>query len=232
MIKNKTSKVDIFEQKEGEEEKKLPRTSSEGMDNYILNNYICLSKEDIDNFFIIQRDKFKSFVSLSDQKKKEILSRFTGISNFGFVEEKLEEEIKSWRQDKEDKEKEISKIEGQKESFEEMLAEIPNQKDFKKGKQERIDKVNVEIEKKVEDNEAKKQDNLKLNKEILKLEEDLVLWQKRKEKFINYLETHSFEEQFSNLRKEKVKINNEIKEIEEAVDGAKDFKKDKKKIKR
>ena len=75
------------------------------MDNYILNHYIGLSKEDIDNFFIIQRDKFKSFISLSDQKKKEILSRFTGISDFSFVEEKLNEEINTWRQEQENKRK-------------------------------------------------------------------------------------------------------------------------------
>lgn len=226
--KNKTSRIEIFEQKEGEEEKKVPKTSSEGMDSYILNNYIGLSKEDIDNFFIIQRDKFKSFLSLSDQKKKEILSRFTGISNFEFVEKELNEEIKSWCQDKENKEKEISKIEGQKDSFEEILADSPDLNIFEKRKQERVDKIEVEMKDKTEEIKRRKQSNLFLKEEIIVLKENLLFWENRQQRFINYTNTHSFEKQFSNLRKEKGEINEEIKEIEEAIEGAKDLKKDKK----
>lgn len=229
---NKTSKVEIFEKKEGElEETQVPRTSSEGMDNYILNYYIGLSKEDIDNFFIIQRDKFKSFISLPDQKKKDILSRFTGISNFGFVEEELEEEIKSWRQDKESKEKEISKFEGQKESYQEMINEMPNQKDFEKEKQNRIEKVKIEISRKKEDNKKKEKENLQFDKEIIKLEEDLIFWQKRQKRYSDYIKNHPFEEQFTKLRKEKGDINKDIKEINEAISVAEDLKKGKKKSK-
>ena len=229
---NKTSKVEIFERKEGgQEEIQIPRTSSEGMDNYILNHYIGLSKEDIDNFFIIQRDKFKSFISLPDQKKKDILSRFTGISNFGFVEEELEEEIKSWRQDKENKEKEISKFEGQKESYQEMINEMPNQKDFEKEKQDRIEKVKIEISRKKEDNKKKEKENLQFDKEIIKLEEDLIFWQKRQKRYSDYIKNHPFEEQFTKLRKEKEDINKDIKEINEAINVAEDLKKGKKKSK-
>lgn len=229
---NKTSKVEIFERKEGgQEEIQIPRTSSEGMDNYILNHYIGLSKEDIDNFFIIQRDKFKSFISLPDQKKKDILSRFTGISNFGFVEEELEEEIKSWRQDKENKEKEISKFEGQKESYQEMINEMPNQKDFEKEKQDRIEKVKIEISRKKEDNKKKEKENLQFDKEIIKLKEDLIFWQKRQKRYSDYIKNHPFEEQFTKLRKEKGDINKDIKEINEAISVAEDLKKGKKKSK-
>lgn len=229
---NKTSKVEIFERKEEEQEEiQIPRTSSEGMDNYILNHYIGLSKEDIDNFFIIQKDKFKSFISLSDQKKKDILSRFTGISNFGFIEEELEEEIKSWRQDKENKEKEISKFEGQKESYQEMIDEIPNQKEFEREKQDRIEKIKVEIIKKEEDNKKRKKEIIQFNKEIIKLEEDSIFWKKRQKRYLNYIKNYSFEEQFIKLRKERGDINKEIKEIEEAINGAEDLKKGKKKSK-
>lgn len=229
---NKTSKIEIFEKKEGElKEIQVPRTSSEGMDNYILNYYIGLSKEDIDNFFIIQKDKFRSFVSLSDQKKKDILSRFTGISNFGFVEEKLEEEIKSWRQDKENKEKEISKFEGQKESYQEMINEMLNQKDFEKEKQDRIEKINIKISRKKEDNKKKEIENLQFDKKIIKLEEDLIIWQKRQKRYSNYIENYSFEEQFIKLRKEKGDINKDIKEINEAISVAEDLKKGKRKSK-
>lgn len=229
---NKTSKVEIFERKEGEQEEiQIPRTSSEGMDNYILNHYIGLSKEDIDNFFIIQRDKFKSFISLSDQKKKDILSRFTGISNFGFIEEELEEEIKSWRQDKENKEKEISKFEGQKESYQEMIDEIPNQKEFEREKQDRIEKIKVEIIKKEEDNRKREKEIIQFNKEIIKLEEDLIFWKKRQKRYLDYIKNYSFKEQFIKLRKERGDINKEIKEIEEAINGAEDLKKGKKKSK-
>lgn len=229
---NKTSKIEIFEKKEGEQEEiQIPRTSSEGMDNYILNYYIGLSKEDIDNFFIIQRDKFKSFISLPDQKKKDILSRFTGISNFEFIEEKLEEEIKSWRQDKENKEKEISKFEGQKESYQEMINEVPNQKDFEKEKQDRIEKIKIEILKKEEDNRKRKNENIQFNKKIIKLKEDLIFWQKRQKRYLDYIKGHSFDEQFTKFRKERGDINRDIKEIEEAISGAEDLKKGKKKSK-
>lgn len=230
--KNKTSKVEIFERKEGEQEEiQIPRTSSEGMDNYILNHYIGLSKEDIDNFFIIQRDKFKSFISLPDQKKKDILSRFTGISNFEFVEEELEKEIKSWRQDKENKEKEISKSEGQRESYQEMINEMPNQKDFEKEKQDRIEKVKIEISRKKEDNKKKEKENLQFDKEIIKLEEDLIFWQNRQKRYSDYIKNHPFEEQFTKFRKEKGDINKDIKEINEAISVAEDLKKGKKKSK-
>ena len=229
---NKTSKIEIFEKKEGKQEEiQIPKTSSEGMDNYILNYYIGLSKEDIDNFFIIQRDKFKSFISLPDQKKKDILSRFTGISNFGFVEEELEEEIKSWRQDKENKEKEISKFEGQKESYQEMINEMPNQKDFEKEKQDRIEKVKIEISRKKEDNKKKEKENFQFDKEIIKLEGDLIFWQKRQKRYSDYIKNHPFEEQFIKLRKEKGDINKDIKEINEAISIAEDLKKGKKKSK-
>ena len=229
---NKTSKIEIFERKEGEQEEiQIPKTSSEGMDNYILNYYIGLSKEDIDNFFIIQKDKFKSFISLSDQKKKDILSRFTGVSNFEFIEKELEEEIKSWRQDKENKEKEISKFEGQKESYQEMINGIPNQKDFEKEKQDRIEKIKIKILRKKEDNKKKETENFQFDKKIIKLKEDLIFWQKRQKRYLDYIEGHSFDEQFIKFRKEKKDINKDIEEIEEAIKNAEDLKKDKKKSK-
>ena len=227
--KNRTSKIEIFEQKEGEEEKKLPKTNIEEMDNYILDYYIGLSREDIDNFFIIQKDRFRSFVSLSDQKKKEILSRFTGISNFGFVEEELEEEIKSWRQEQDNNALTISKFEGQKDSYQKILNETPNQIDFEKEKQERINKIYLEIERKNKENDKKEEEIIQFSKEIIKLKNDLLFWQKRQEKFNDFIKIYSFEKEFIDLRKKREKINKEIKEIEDAIDVARDLKKDKKK---
>lgn len=218
--KNKISKIEIFEQKEGEEEKLLPKTSSEGMDNYILNYYIGLSKEDIDNFFIIQRDKFKSFISLSDQKKKEILSRFTGISNFGFIEDKLNEEIKQLLQNKEDKLKEIAKIEGQKESYEEIIDNIPNKENFEKEKQNKIIKIESDINTKYVESKNKEKEILQLNKELNNLNEDFIFWDKRQQRYKEYISVNSLESQFLKLKKNKKDINEEIKEIEEAIEIA------------
>lgn len=226
---NKTSKVEIFEQKEGEETQ-VPRTSSEGMDNYILKHYIGLSKEDIDNFFIIQRDKFKSFISISDQKKKDILSRFTGISDL-FVEKDLEEEIKSWRQEKETKEKELAKFEGQKESYQNIIDESPTKDTFEKEKENKIAKIKFDIKSKEKDNSDKKEKITNFDKEINILNSKLLFWQKRQERYIKYLNEHSFDNEFAEFRKERIKLNEGINEIKEAIEGAEGLKGDKKKLK-
>ena len=61
------------------------------------------------------------------------------------------------------------------------------------------------------------------------MEEDLIFWQKRQKRYLDYIKNHPFEEQFTKLRKEKGDINKDIKEINEAISVAEDLKKGKKK---
>ena len=68
---------------------KLMEIREEYGDTFLLEKYIGLSKDDLINFFLIQKDRYTPFLLLSDTKKKEILSKFTGIKKYSFIEEKI-----------------------------------------------------------------------------------------------------------------------------------------------
>lgn len=223
--KNKTSKLEIFETREGEEEQEVKRSMSDSMDNYILNHYIGLSKEDIDNFFIIQKDKFKSFLLLPDQKKKEILSRFTGIVNFEYIEESLNKEIDNWHQDLIVKDKEILKKDGQIESYNSILNEMPSKEEFEKAKKERIENLGSKIKGKEKDIEKYTINLEKSNKESQKSFNILSIWRQRLNKFEIYEENNPYKKQIAELNNKKKSIQKELDEIEDAIVGAKDTKK-------
>ena len=227
--KNKTSKLSIYEQREGEEEIEIPKSTSDNMDTYILDKFIGLSKDDIDNFFIIQKDKFKSFLLLPDQKKKEILSRFTGISNFGYIEESLTQEVKELESNKIEIDKEISKYQGKIESYNEIINNSLNEEEFESTKKEKIKIVELKIDEEKEDIKSIKNKIEKEKLNIDKLKQVLSVWEGRKNKYLKYIKEHDIKEQLDDFNQEKQDVELEITEIKEAIDEATSLKKDKQK---
>ena len=59
----------------------------------LMNNYINLSKEDIQDFFIVQNERYIPFLLLSDTKKKEILSKLVGLNKYENVIPNISAEI-------------------------------------------------------------------------------------------------------------------------------------------
>lgn len=223
--KNKTSKIEIFETKEGEEEKEILKGTTDNMDNYIINHYIGLSKEDIDTFFIIQKDKFKSFLLLPDQRKKDILSRFTGISNFSFIEQDLNKEIEEYNKKQLEKDEKIASEKGAKNSYEEILSDLPDKKQFEADKLDKIKNIKSIIVNQEDTIILKSNKQIELKNKIKIIKEILSIWYERKNKLINYCQNVNIENKINVLKSKETKIDKELEEIEEAISEANSIKK-------
>lgn len=221
--KNKSTLTKIFETKNGEEIEVVKSSSTE-IDKYILEHYISLSKEDIINFFLIQKDRYVPFLLLPDNKKKEILSKFTGISDYFFVEAKLEDNISSYEKDNIDLDKDISKIEGKKEIYSKNLEEIPSQEDFEKENKQEI--INLENLKKKEEEKifSKEKEKKDIYEDIKYFENLLNHWKEREEKFQKIKkdrENHPLEKKRKDLSNQLNKKEKFLEEIEESYKEAK-----------
>ena len=144
--KNKTSILRIYETKNGEEEIEIPK-NADNLDTFLLEKYIGLSKDDLINFFLIQKDRYTPFLLLSDTKKKEILSKFTGIKKYSFIEEKITSKIEEINKKSLQFQKEISKIEGKIEIYNKQIEDLPNEEKFTDSLKEELNIYNSKIKK-------------------------------------------------------------------------------------
>lgn len=61
---------------------------------YILDNILCTTKEDIDNIYIVNSEKYTSFFFSPDSKKKELIGRFSNANIISGVELEVEKDTK------------------------------------------------------------------------------------------------------------------------------------------
>lgn len=244
---NKSSVIEIYETVKGQEEIKLVTLADE-LNKRIINTYIGISKEDLINFFIIQRERYVPFLLLSDSKKKEIISKFTGVDKYKYVEENLEEKINALNSDLINIEKEISKELGKIDILNENMSKLPNKEEFELNVKKEIEKYNNEIE--ICNCKIKEFNKLisSLKEELLLLNNRKILYTKRKDYFLIFKENNKYIEEYNNYCKEinedkkifeinkniislesKIKNKqNSLKEIDETIENAEDVLKEKK----
>lgn len=218
---NKTSITKIWEKEEGKELKEIPKSLSENQDSYILNHYIGISKEDLDNFFIIQKDKFVPFFLLSDKKKKEILAKFSGIDKYSFVvNESIQKEIKCIEEDIKEIEDDTIHKEGRISSLKEILEGFSSKEHFEENKRNMILKIEetiksenkniLEIEKKIQENKSKLIQEKKIE----------IIYLKRQEKISNFISENPYKKEKNDLKNQCDIQNDNILEISSAIEEA------------
>lgn len=237
--KSKSSTVKIFETNKEGNETELSLLAEE-LNNRIINYYIGISKEDLINFFVIQKDRYTSFLLLSDSNKKEIISKFTGVNRYDYVNEKLDFKILKYQNDLISIDKEISKELGKIEVLNENLKGIPNEEDFKIIIKDKISKYKNEIENfniliKSDEKSISSLENV-----IILIENNIGILNQRKIKWNTIKEENKYIKEYTILNssikndsvllsldkeiqiidKEILNKKNEIKELEETLENA------------
>lgn len=220
--KNKTSILKIFETEVGKEEIEIPK-NADNLDNFLLEKYISLSREDLQNFFLIQKDRYVPFLLLSDIKKKEILAKFTGIQKYAHVEADISSKINEIGEKSSKTQNEISKIDGKIEIYNKQIEELPSEEVFTKSLQDELIGYDEEI-KKCNSEKKKKQISINEQNELkLSLDEFILHWKNRKIKFDKFVENNKYKKQKISLEKEEKEQIESISEIEEALKEANDL---------
>lgn len=80
----------------GKEQSDMFPTVAEG-NRYIL-SLLDISPEDLKNYFLINRDKFVSFFSSADSKKRDLIARFSSANRIEGIEAIINDEIKTFEE--------------------------------------------------------------------------------------------------------------------------------------
>ena len=214
--KSKSSTLQIFETK-NEVETEIKKSSIDELNNYIINNYIGLSKEDLINFYIIQKERFCPFLLLTDTKKKEILSRFLGINKYSFVEDKIKKELSNLDTKKIFEEKNISKSEGKIEILNSNIDSLPSKEEFLSKNESLIEGYKSEIkELKLDiENTSKAIEELVNNKNYyLQLFNH---WNLRKERFYTQNKNNKYLKESNDIQEKISNVENELKEFNDVL---------------
>lgn len=113
-------------------------------DSFII-EWIGISKEDISNYYIVNKERFQSFFSSSNTQKLQLIGRFSNTSFMELVEKEMKEGVESVKKEIEAVEAERLRTEG---SIETIKAEIENEDSdtFEAEKKVKISSFNEHIE--------------------------------------------------------------------------------------
>lgn len=103
---------------------------------WILNSLLCISKEDLLNYYLISDNHYKGFLSSSNQEKINVISRFSNITKIDKVIEKINKEFKVIEQDLVNFQNSISSLKGKIEGIQYSASEEARQR-FEEDKQKR-----------------------------------------------------------------------------------------------
>jgi len=180
--------------------KEIVKSSVNEYNKFIIEK-IGISKEDLMNYFIISKDNYKSFFSISDTKKKEIIQRFSNSEILNDVQIEIEKDLNIIQP-------EISKLEKLSSNLDGKLTILYEQKDS----------FNEEIQlKKFEEDQ----------KEILNIESILEVYKEDISKFeaniIKLRENLLEEDYLEDYKKESSKLNKKLEDVKEEMKEAESF---------
>lgn len=178
LYKKKSSTLSIFVNEINQRDK-FPSVP-EG--NKFLLGLLGVSSEDLQNFYLINRDKFKPFFKLTDVESRDLISRFTNVNYLQKIPDtiiaaeitKLEEEKSGLQEELVVLEKDLVSLNSKKSTYEEQIETIKGQsssEEFEKVKAEsvlllqgelRVLEEEVKVYKKVYDDEDALQDALQI----------------------------------------------------------------------
>jgi exonuclease SbcC len=180
--------------------------------NEFILNWLDITKEDLQNYYIVNKFRYKSFFYSSNKEKIELIGRFSNNKIIDGVFDEVQKDIDKFEDFIEGKNKLLSEEEGKIKLLNEQIEELKN-KDHDKETQDKISDLKLIIlshEKNIKEgvsNLSEYNDILSENKELLRTE--IINLKEIKEKLID-LNKVSFEDEKNEINK-KVSSNNEIK---------------------
>ena len=153
--------------------------------NNFINKWIGISKSDLQNYYIINKERYKSFFYASNTDKIQIISRFSSANLVDKVFDKISEKVKSDTSNLYDLNLDKARAEGAIESIEEQIA-IEKNKRYDDEKQKDLNKVKSDID----NNEIK----IEIKEDVIKDCEE-----RKKE---NHLKVDQYLAQIRNAKKE------------------------------
>lgn len=218
----KSSELYLYTCKLNEEfpEKPNEEFSSVGEGDKRVIELLGIQKEDIINYYIISKKKYKSFHRSSDDKKKEIVARFSGSYLIEGIDKEIELDLEEEKKKLKLEDDKILKLDAQIEVYqneiENLNTEIENIKatDFEKEKNEKIEGVNKTIE-------INKNKILLVEEKLKKINENIELkeiaLEKEKKKKVSDSDLEKFEKQLKEVEIEKGDIDKKEIEIDKQL---------------
>jgi DNA repair exonuclease SbcCD ATPase subunit len=129
--------------KKGEEVTPVNFSTVADGNKYIL-DWVDLSKEDIQNFYIVNKERYTSFFSSPNAKKIELISRFSNSYMINGVDKLVQEDVKKLEEVIREKEINKSAIQGVIDDSKEEIDKLENE-DFEEEKEKKIKYKRLEI---------------------------------------------------------------------------------------
>jgi len=113
--------------------------------NVQILKWIGISKSDLKNYYIINKDSYDSFYTSSNTKKLDMIARFTNLSIIDGSDEVINKEVDTINAEITDKEKSIAEINGKIDSYLEFI-ENEQHKDFDSEYKKALHNIDSKIE--------------------------------------------------------------------------------------
>ncbi len=126
--------------------------------NALILSWIGISKDDLQYYYIINRERFKSFFTASNTEKQNIIGRFSNANLIHDVDRDISGEVNELQNTKDSLEREVNRISGLIEGYTYNL-QSHDLESFKENKKKRIEDLNIRI-KQFEQLEGDKQQQL------------------------------------------------------------------------
>lgn len=212
----KSSNLEIVFIKEGVEQSPEEfATITDG--NNLLLNILGISQIDLINFFLISKEKYKSFYKSSDTNKKEIIARFSGSDLLEGIENIIEDDLREPNKLKKEYEDNILRIQGSIDTYNSELENL-DESVFNEKRDKDIKNIEENIGNNIDLIEEKKKE-----KETIRL--NIIEEEKKKQK--KNEEKTNKEQEILNLKtlspkeSELIGYNNENKLIDKKVEEKK-----------
>lgn len=181
--------------------------------NKFIVEWIDISKEDLSNYYIINKERFRSFFSSSNTQKIELISRFSRANTIDGIDVLVKADVAEIEGKVTELSLKVSRLEGK---IDGTTEEIEKEKsvDFEKQKEERINrlksKIRDEKENILEYAESNKEEEEKISKiksQLSTLSEEL----DKVSKSVDLEEENPFLSLFDSIKKQKEKIQTDKK---------------------
>jgi DNA repair exonuclease SbcCD ATPase subunit len=134
IIRGKSSKVSIYIND-------IPQKLATVLDcNNFISEWLLISKEDLQNYFIINKERYKNFFQSSHSEKIKIISRFSKGNLIDGVDVYVEKDMQKLHEQKDTLQEKLNTINGKIMAYEEAL-NFESNRDLEKERQEAIDRL-------------------------------------------------------------------------------------------
>ena len=181
---------------------------------YIL-KWIGIAAEDLKNFYILNKENFKSFVSSSNSDKLSLINRFIKAEQLDESDSIIKEKIKPLEEKKASAMGKVRTIEGELGVYEKQLAE-ERERNLEEERQSLIEQINERIDNVIKEfDEAEKK--IESNQSAIVLAEQSIENKKKKvdeaSKKLSELEAVDYKGQYETLSKERSETDSKVEAI-------------------